>query len=57
MVHCSKVLLPGAVRLGTKGYESAGLTYQWYRNPDGSQALLILNEGSSIALVNFVTDK
>ena len=57
VAHCSKVLLPGAVRLGTKGYETSGLTYQWYRNPDGSQALLLLNEGSSDALVNFVTGK
>ena len=57
VAHCSKVLQPGAVRLGTKGYESSGLTYQWYRNPDGSQALLLLNEGSSDAMVNFVTDK
>jgi glucosylceramidase len=57
VAHCSKVLLPGAVRLGTKGYEADGLTYQWYRNPDGSQALLLLNEGSADAMVNFVTDK
>ena len=57
VAHCSKVLQPGAVRLGTQGYESAGLTYQWYRNPDGSQALLLLNEGSSVAMVNFVTDR
>ena len=57
VAHCSKVLQPGAVRLGTKGYETAGLTYQWYRNPDGSQALLLLNEGSSDTMVNFVSDK
>ena len=57
VAHCSKVLQPGAVRLGTKGYETSGLTYQWYRNPDGSQALLILNEGSSEAMVNFVSDR
>ena len=57
VAHCSKVLQPGAVRLGTKGYETSGLTYQWYRNPDGSQALLLLNESTSDALVNFVTDK
>ena len=57
VAHCSKVLLPGAVRLGTKGYETAGLTYQWYRNPDGSQALLLLNENSTDAMVNFVTGK
>ena len=57
VAHASKVLLPGAVRLETKGYESAGLTYQWYRNPDGSQALLLLNESSADVMVNFVTDK
>ena len=57
VAHCSKVLQPGAVRLGTKGYEASGLTYQWYRNPDGSQALLLLNEGSTDAMVNFVTSK
>ena len=57
IAHCSKVLQPGAVRLGTKGHEAEGLTYQWYRNPDGSYALLLLNEGSADALVNFVTGK
>ena len=57
VAHCSKVLQPGAVRLGTKGYETAGITYQWYRNPDGSQALVLLNEGNTEALVNFVSEK
>jgi glucosylceramidase len=56
VAHCSKVLQPGAVRLGTSGYSAAGLTYQLYRNPDGSYAALILNEGTSDALLNFVTD-
>ena len=57
VAHCSKVLQPGAVRLGTDGYQAAGVTYQWYRNPDGSFAALILNEGSSVAQINFVTDR
>lgn len=56
VAHCSKVLQPGAVRLGTSGYSAAGLTYQLYRNPDGSYAALILNETGSDALINFVTD-
>ena len=55
VAHCSKVLQPGAVRLGTKGYSADGLTYQWYRNPDGSNALLLLNESGSEIRVNFVT--
>ena len=50
------MLQPGAVRLGTSGYSAAGLTYQLYRNPDGSYAALILNETGSDALLNFVTD-
>ncbi len=56
VAHCSKVLQPGAVRLGTSGYSAVGLTYQLYRNPDGSYAALILNETGSDALLNFVTD-
>ena len=57
VAHCSKVLQPGAVRLGTKGYTNRGLTYQWYRNPDGSYAFLLLNENQVEAKVVFTTDK
>ena len=57
VAHCSKVLQPGAVRLGTKGYTNRGLTYQWYRNPDGSYAFLLLNENPVEAKVVFTTDK
>ena len=57
VAHCSRVLRPGAVRLGTSGYGTSGLTYQWYRNPDGSYAVLLLNESSSDIEVNFVTGK
>ena len=57
VAHCSKVLQPGAVRLGTSGYTTMGLTYLWFRNPDGSYAVLLLNEGSEQVQVNLVTDK
>ncbi len=57
VAHCSKVLQPGAVRLGTSGFTTAGLTYQWYQNPDGSQAVLLLNEGSADVQVNLITDQ
>ena len=56
VAHCSKVLAPGAVRLGTAGYTPEKVTYQWYRNPDGSYAVIALNEGDA-AQVNFVTDR
>ena len=56
VAHCSKVLAVGAVRLGTAGYTADKVTYQWYRNPDGSYAVIALNEGDA-AQINFVTDK
>jgi O-Glycosyl hydrolase len=57
VAHCSKVLQPGAVRLGTAGAAVAGVTCQVYRNPDGSYAALLLNEGRDDAVVNLVTDQ
>ena len=57
IAHCSKVLQPGAVRLGTTGYSPVSVTYQWYRNPDGSYAVIMLNEGSDDILLNFVSGK
>jgi O-Glycosyl hydrolase len=57
VAHCSKVLQPGAVRLGTQGYTNRGITYQWYRNPDGSYAVLLLNENAVEAKIVFSTDK
>ena len=57
IAHCSKVLQPGAVRLGTKGYTSESVTYQWYRNPDGSYAIILLNEGTTNTIINFVSGK
>ena len=57
VAHCSKVLAPGAVRLGTSGYTPDMVTYQWYRNPDGSYAVIALNEGSAEVRINFVTEK
>lgn len=56
IAQCSKVLQPGAVRLGTSGYTTLGLTYLWFRNPDGTQAVLLLNENSEPQLVNLVAD-
>ena len=57
VAHCSKVLMPGAVRLGTSGNAIQGVTCQLYRNPDGSLAALLLNEGRDDALVNIVTGR
>ena len=52
--HASRVLQPGAVRLGTSGSSPVGLTCQVYRNPDGTYAALLLNESSSELVANIV---
>jgi len=57
VVHCSKVLLPGAVRLGTKGYLPAGITCQVYLNPDGSYGALLLNENKNEVKLNLLIGK
>ena len=57
VAHCSKVLQPGAVRLGINDLGTSGLSCQWYRNPDGSQAVLLLNESASVVPVNLVSEK
>ena len=43
IAHCSKVVRPGAVRIGSSGLTATGLTYSAFQNPDGSYALLALN--------------
>jgi glucosylceramidase len=50
IAHCSKVVHPGAVRLGTKGYTADDLYYQLFQNTDGSYAAVILNDSSSSAV-------
>lgn len=53
--HCSKVIRPGAVRIGTAGYTAAGLSYQAYRNVDGSYGVIVLNENTSNHELVFAT--
>lgn len=47
IAHCSKVIRPGAVRIGTTGLKKSGIEYQAYRNPDGTTGVVILNNNSS----------
>lgn len=42
--HLSVVVKPGAVRIGTKESPAEGLIYTAFINPDGSYALVVLNE-------------
>lgn len=47
IAHCSKVIRPGAVRVGTSGYTVPGLQYQVFKNTDGTYGAVILNETES----------
>lgn len=44
LAQCSKVILPGAVRIGTTGYTASGLNYLAFLNPDGSYAFVAVNK-------------
>lgn len=55
IAHASKVVKPGAVRIGTSGFSKAGVTCMAFQNPDGSYAVLALNEGASDTTVRFVS--
>ena len=39
----SSVVQPDAVRIGTNGFTTAGLTYTAFRNPDSSYAVVLSN--------------
>lgn len=47
IAHLSSVVKPDAVRIGTSGYTTPGLTYTAFRNTDGSYALVMSNNSSS----------
>jgi len=57
VAHCSKVIRPGATRIGTKGYTASGIQYQAYRNTDGSYGVIILNENSASQQLVFCSSK
>lgn len=42
--HLSSVVKPGATRIGASGYEAEGLQYLAFQNPDGSYAVVLLND-------------
>lgn len=53
IAHASKVIKPGAVRIGTSGYEVDGLTYLAFENPDDSIGIIILNDNSAAQTLVF----
>lgn len=47
MAHMSVVAKPGAVRIGTSGYTTSGLTYSAFLNPDSTYGVALSNSKSS----------
>ncbi len=57
IAHASKVIRPGAVRIGTDGFELDGLDYLAFRNPDGSVGVIIVNKNREAQTLTFNTDE
>lgn len=57
IAHASKVIMPGAVRIGTEGFELDGLDYLAFRNPDGSIGVIIVNKNTGTQTLTFNTDE
>lgn len=55
MGHMSCVVKPNAVRIGTASPEKDGLMYAAFRNPDGTTAVVVLNQRTQAADVSFPT--
>jgi len=45
--HLSTFVVPGAHRIASSPFESSGIEHVAFRNPDGSKALLVLNDAPS----------
>ena len=57
VAHCSRVLQPGAVRLGTAGTLPSGISLAVFGNPDGSLAAIVMNQGGSAQYVTLSSEK
>ena len=55
--HLSKVVKQGAIRIATTGYTASGLSYQAFINPNGSHALVALNNSSELKSVTVADSK
>ena len=54
--HMASVVRPGAVRIGTASLpESSSLMYAAFRNPDGTTAFVVLNQGEQSQTVSVKT--
>lgn len=57
IAHLAAVVKPGAVRIGTGGYNDTDVLYSAFQNPDGSFAFVIINKGSADKPFNITANK
>lgn len=57
VAHCSKVIRPGAVRLGTAGTLPSGISLAVFENPDGTFGAVVMNQGGSAQYVTLSSEK
>ena len=53
IAHASKVIRQDAVRVGTTGYSKSGISYQVFKNPDGTYGAIVLNETGDSQPISF----
>lgn len=51
IAQMSSVVKPGAIRIGTSGYESNDIVYQAFRNTDSTYAFVIINKSNAVKAV------
>ena len=55
IAHASQVIKPGAVRIGTSGYEPTNVEYLAFENPDGTIGIIIVSKASEDRSLVFST--
>lgn len=53
IAHASKVVKQGAVRIDASGYSANGVLYSAFKNPDGTVAILAVNQTTEIQALVF----
>ena len=44
--HLSKVIKPGAIRIGVSEFDNKGIEYVAFKNPDASYGVVLLNRSN-----------
>ncbi|TYP98556.1 glucosylceramidase [Sphingobacterium allocomposti] len=55
--HLSAVIQPGAVRIGTEGFQEEGIVLSAFKNPDNSYAVVMVNDNQTNKRITFSDGK